>query len=318
MGPELGPSASHTAVPGPPTLLLAGLEGASGSVVGPGGELYVTEGAAGRLSRVDPETGAVATVAEGLPPSLVGIGGAVDVAFLDDVAYVLVTLVDDPLFPTGAVNGIYRVDGPDEFTVIADIGAYNLAHPPTAGFDYFLETGVLYAMEPYRGGFLVTDGHLNRVLYVTLGGQITVFRAFGNIVPTGMEIWGHTIYMTEAGPLPHLPENGKVVSFGPKSSAVAEVASGARLAVDVERGRGNTLFALSQGVFGGGDPGAPASPNTGSLFQVDDSGGLTLVADGLNLPTSLEIIDNTAYVVGLAGEIWTIENIAGPPFGRTH
>jgi hypothetical protein len=37
---------------------------------------------------------------------------------------------------------------------------------------------------------------------------------------------------------------------------------------------------------------------------------------GLDRPTSLEIINNTAYVVTLGGEIWTIDNIAGPPFGR--
>src|SRR5262245_12716042 len=64
------------------TLLASSLQGSSGSAVGPGGALYVTEGAAGRLSRVDPETGAITTVAEGLPPALVGIGGAIDVAFI--------------------------------------------------------------------------------------------------------------------------------------------------------------------------------------------------------------------------------------------
>lgn len=34
--------------------LVEGLEGASGSTVGPGGALYVTEGAAGRVTRIDP------------------------------------------------------------------------------------------------------------------------------------------------------------------------------------------------------------------------------------------------------------------------
>lgn len=45
---------------GEPTasLLASGLEGASGSTVGPGGALFVTEGAAGRISRIDPRTGA--------------------------------------------------------------------------------------------------------------------------------------------------------------------------------------------------------------------------------------------------------------------
>ena len=65
-----------------PTQLVTGLEGGSGSTVGPGGALYVTEGAAGRISRVDPKTGDVTTFASGLPTSIVGFGGAMDVAFI--------------------------------------------------------------------------------------------------------------------------------------------------------------------------------------------------------------------------------------------
>ncbi|MFW6088968.1 MAG: ScyD/ScyE family protein [Gemmatimonadota bacterium] len=298
-----------------PELLVTGLEGASGSTIGPGRTLYVTEGAAGRVSRVDRETGAVTTFASGLPPSIIGVGGAVDVTFLGETAYVLVTLVDDALFPTGQINGIYRVDGPNDFTIIADLGAYNLAHPP-GGFDFFVETGVLYAMESYRGGFLVTDGHLNRVLHVTLDGQITTFRAFGNNVPTGLDVHGKTVYMAEAGPVPHLPEDGKIVTLDPNSMTATPIASGAPLLVDVEFGRGRTLFALSQGTFGGGEPGAPALPNTGALLKVNGDGSLTVLADDVNLPTSVEIVDDTAYVVSLAGEIWRIDDVSAPPHGR--
>jgi hypothetical protein len=68
-------------------------------------------------------------------------------------------------------------------------------------------------------------------------------------VPTGLAVSGNTIYLAEAGPVPHLPQNGKIVSFTPGSPTAADVASGARLAVDVEIGRGRTLFALSQGHF---------------------------------------------------------------------
>ena len=38
----------------------------------------------------------------------------------------------------------------------------------------------------------------------------------------------------------------------------------------------------------------------------------------LDRPTSMEIIGNTAYVVTLGGEVWTIENITSPPFGKSH
>src|SRR5438552_9006233 len=230
------------------TRLVTGLQGAMGSTIGPDGALYVTEGAVGQISRVDPQTGEKTTFASGLPPAIIGIGGAIDVAFIDNIAYVLVTLVSDPLFPSSDVDGIYRVDGPDSFTVVADIGAFNLANPPTIPSQVDVKTGLQFALQTYRGGFLVPDGHLNRVLRVTLDGEVTVLIAFGNIVPTGLEVRGNTIYMAEAGPVPHLPENGKVVSFGPNSPTATEVAAGAPLLVDVEFG-GGRLYALSQGIF---------------------------------------------------------------------
>jgi len=293
-------------------LLVSGLEGGSGSTVGPGGALYVTEGLAGRVSRVDPNTGEVTTFASGLPEAIVGIGGAMDVAFIGNTAYVLVTLVGSDVGGSDVV-GIYRVDDPDSFTVVADIGAFAVANPPSTPFD--LPTGVQYAIETFRGGFLVTDGHHNRVLWVTLDGEVTELIAFGNIVPTGLAVRGDTVYMAEAGPVPHLPETGKVVSFSPKSSTATEVASGGRLLVDVEFGRGSSLYALSQGVWLGGPEGSPASPDTGALLEVNDDGTFALVVDGLDQPTSLEFIQNTAYVVTLGGEIWKIDNVSGPPHG---
>src|SRR5436189_3824249 len=208
------------------TLLVTGLaEGAKGSTVGPDGALYVTEGAAGRISRVDPQTGERTTFASGLPPAIISIGGAfiggaIDVAFIDNIAYVLVTLVS-PDVGGSDVDGIYRVDGPDSFTVVADIGEFNLANPPPTPFD--VPTGLQFALQSYRGAFLVTDGHLNRVLRVTLDGEITVSIQFDNIVPTGLEVRGNRVYMAKAGPVPHLPQDGKVVSFESGSPTATDV-----------------------------------------------------------------------------------------------
>jgi len=298
----------------PPTAtqLLTGLEGGSGSTVGPGGALYVTESAAGRISRVDPKTGEITTFASGLPGSIIGIGGTTDVAFIGGTAYALVTVVGSDVGGSDVV-GIYRIDGPDSFTVVADIGAFALSNPP--GFPIDIPTGVQYALQTYRGGFLVTDGHHNRVYRVTRDGQVSELIAFGNIVPTGLETRGNKVYMAEAGPVPHDPADGKVVAFKSKSPAATEVASGAPLLVDVEFGRGRDLYALSQGSFGGGPPGSPAAPNTGSLVKVNGGGTFSTVVDGLDRPTSVEFIRNTAYVVTLTGEIWNVENPSGPPHG---
>jgi hypothetical protein len=147
--------------------------------------------------------------------------------------------------------------------------------------------------------------------------EVTELVAFDNIVPTGLAVSGNTVYMAEAGPVPHEPEDGKVVSFGPKSPSAMEVASGASLLVDVEFGRGRTLYALSQGVFGGGPAGSPAQPDTGSLVKVNGNGTFTVLADGLDRPTSLEFIGNTAYFVTFGGEIWRFDSVSGPPYGAS-
>ena len=230
--------------------------------------------------------------------------------------HVLDTLEDDPFFPTGEVNGLYRVDGPTDLEIVADIGAFSMANPPQT--DFVLATGVLYAMEPFRGGFLITDGHHNRLLWVSKHGEITEFRTFGNIVPTGLEVHGHTVYMNEAGPVPHHPEDGKIVAIDAKTGTVTPLASGAPLLVDVEFGLGRTLYGLSQGHWSGmfGGDGSPADPLTGSLVKLEADGSFTVLATALNIPTSMEIIGNTAYVVTLLGEVWKIPGISPPPYGR--
>ena len=326
----IGPSESPSLKRGGPhvaaaekQLLVTGLVETQGSAVGPGGDLFVTATTTGSIWRIDPKTGERTLFASGLPPRIRGVGeedlfyigaGVVDVAFIGSTAYALVTGVGEDIGGSEVV-GIYRIDGPNSYTVIADIGAWSAANPPTSSF-FVVPTGWQYAIESYRGGFLVTDGHHNRVLWVSRDGEITELIEFGDVVPTGLAVWGNSIYLAQAGPIPHLPQTGKVVTFQPGQTTATEVASGIRLAVDVEFGRGRTLFALSQGLWEGPFEGAPATPNTGALMRVNADGSLTTVVEGLDRPTSVEIIGNTAYVITLGGEVWTVDTIASPPYGR--
>lgn len=296
-------------------VFVKGLKGGSGSTIGPDGALYVPETIPGRIARVDLKTGAVTTFASGLPKQLtaLGIGGIMDVAFIDKTAFALVTLVGSDWQGTDTV-GIYRIDAPDKFTIIADIGKWSIDNPPPNypnGYD--TATGVQYAMQPYQGGFAVTDGHHNRVLKVGLGGSIAQLIQFDNVVPTGVALLGDTIYVAQAGPLPHKPADGKIVLLEEKSPSAVQVAAGAPLLVDVEFA-GDRLYTLSQGVHQDkpGTEGTPAKPDTGSLVMVNNGGVFATVADGLNMPTSMEIIGDTAYVVTFNGDIYKIENISNP------
>jgi hypothetical protein len=305
-------------VPSAAAQLVTGLAVATGSTVGPDGALYVTEAFAGRVTRVDPSTGATSTLVSGLPDAspLIGIGGPMDVAFLDGVPYVLVSAVGETWLPDPQVDGIYRVDGPSSFEVVADLGTFSANNLPDPSIEIQLLNGLQYALEVFRGGFLVTDGHHNRVLQATLDGQVSEFKAFGNIVPTGLEVRGNTIFMAEAGATPHVPEDGKISAIDAHSGAVTEIASGARLLVDVEFGLGQSIYALSQGVWVSGFPGSPPTSNSGSLVRMNGNGTFTVLVPNLDLPTSFEFIGNTAYVVTLTGTVLAFPNVASPPFGR--
>ncbi|HSP51720.1 MAG TPA: ScyD/ScyE family protein [Cryobacterium sp.] len=292
-------------------LLASGLEGASGGTIGPDGALYVTEGKVGEVTRIDPETGDASTFASGLPAAVIPLGGATDIAFIGHTAYVLVSVVGPDVGGT-EIDGIYRVDDADSFTVIADLGEWSRTHPPATSFD--LDRGVQFALQTVRGGFLVTDGHHNRVLKVSRSGEVSELIGFGNTVPTGLAVADKTVYLAEAGPIPHNPDDGKVVSFPvkrPSAADVSVVAAGFSLLVDVEFGKCGVLYALSQGDSPGDVPaGSPALPDSGELLRTNDDGTFSVVVDGLNLPTSVDFARNTAFIVTLAGEVWTVSGLA--------
>ena len=188
MPPHGAPSRTRSSEePSHPRLLASGLGASTGSTVGPDGGVYVVDGAAGVVRRVDPDTGRTSTVITGLPQQVGPYGGPVDIAFVGRTAYVLVTLVS-PDVGGVSIDGIYRIDAPGRATPIADVGAWSIAHPPAT--DFFVPSGVLYAMQPFRGGFLVTDGHHNRLLRVALDGAISQVVALGNVVPTGLAVRG--------------------------------------------------------------------------------------------------------------------------------
>ena len=74
-------------------------------------------------------------------------------------------------------------------------------------------------------------------------GSIKEVATFGNVVPTGLEVTKHRVFITQSSPIPHEPEDGKVLALHPRSEPT-EVASGASMLIDVERGPGGKLYAL--------------------------------------------------------------------------
>ena len=292
----------------------------SGSTIGPDGALYVTNGNDGTLIRVNPKTGSERVVGSGLPPQVVGIGGAMDVAFIGHRAYVLVTLAGADVGVPDAVMGIYRLKRDGTFSVFADLGTWSAEHPP-ADPDWFLPQGVQYSLDVWRHGFVVADAHLGRLIRVDWRGQISEFVGFAGTdsVPTGLEVANGKVFVATAGPIPHLPSdsaigvvrrNGSVKVVGEWS---ADYAGNRGLIVDVEKGRHHRLYGLLQGHWDleplPANEGLPAAPNTGEIVVVRRDGTFKTVVGGLNQPTSLELVGQVGFVVTVTGTILRIDGL---------
>ena len=212
-------------------------------------------GPSGATVRVDTLTGASTTYASGLPTH--PVGGVFDVAFIDDTAYALVTLVGPDVGGT-ATGGIYRIDDADSSTLVADLATWATTNPPPTSFD--VPSGVQYALEPFGDGFLASDGHHNRLLFVALSGEVFQAAQFGNIVPTGLEVYGSRRTSAERGSIPHDRADGKVVVGSPLAHPVPRGGIG----LQPHRGRRSGVVwpdELSQGDSPGQVPaGLPALP----------------------------------------------------------
>ena len=190
---------------------------------------------------------------------------------------------------------------------------------PADGFPFVVPTGVQFALEPYRGGFLVTDGHHNRVLRVTLDGTVTqtdrVRRRRSDRARRPRE---HDLSRRSRPCAARAAERqDRVLRTGIVDG------DGRRLRRSARRGRRDRPRADAVRPLAGplslrrrsGLRRSSGFTRHGSAHAGERDRRLTTIADELDQPSSLEIIGNTAYVVTLGGEVWTIDDVAGPPYG---
>ena len=197
---------------------------------------------------------------------------------------------------------------PDSFTVIADLGTYSRTHPPCTPFD--VPTGLQFALEPVAGGFLVSDGHHNRILRVSHRGSISELIGFDNVVPGRPGRRRQHGVHGGGGPGPAPPGDRQGRQLPPARHG----RDGRGLRLQPDRGCGarstRALFALSQGDSPGVvPPASPALPDSGELLRVNRDGSFSVVVDHLDLPTSLHFIRDTAFVVTQNGEVWRIPDV---------
>ena len=327
------------------TMLTGGLLSPRGLKMGPDGMIYVAEagtggdiaatagghsGNTGRISKIDPATGARTTVAANLPSNAGDEGDAVgpaDVAFIGNQLYYVQTHAGaDYGFPATTPTGVYKVNANGTVTLLADIGAFNKANPVTPlknGSQQDIEAGGNpYAMDVRNGALYITDGNQNQVLKVTTAGVITRIADFPqHVVTTGIAASGSgPFYVGALGTFPFAPADGRVYSVGDPTGSITQVASGYSSVTDVEMGPGGALYALTFGDQAT-DPNAPApwAFNSGKILKVNTSTGqMSVVVDGFMFTAAMIFSGDTAYISngsvsipGLVdGQIWKIANFS--------
>lgn len=326
------------------TKLATGLLSPRGMKLGPDGMIYVAEagtggttavgsgdnastsGSTGRISKVDPATGTRTTVADGLPSNggMEGdVVGPADVAFIGNQLYYIQTHGGAAYGFPSTPTGLYKVNSNGTTTLVADIGAFNIANPVTdvsSGRQPDIETGGNpYAMTVRDGAFFVTDGNQNQIMKITTAGTITRLNEFpGHPVTTGIGFPnGGPFYVAALGQFPFSPENGKVYQVGYPSGTVSVVASGVSSLTGLAVHNNGNVYVSNFGDQATNPNGPPWQLFTAKIMRVDTtSGKLVPIVSGYVFTTALLFIGDTLYVTndGInafgTGEIWKIANFS--------
>jgi hypothetical protein len=310
------------------TVYATGFNNPRGLKFGPDGNLYVAEGGpggsnstvgqceqvpgpvgpytgsatGGRISRVE-SNGTRTTVTDQFPSSQTSpdlgnlVSGVADVAFIGNTMYALTAGSGCSHGVPNSTNGIFRVSANGSATLVADLSAFQKAHPvahPNPGD--FEPDGTWYSMVAVRGSLYAIEPNHGELDRVTSSGTITrvadISATQGHIVPTAIADHG-VFYVGNLGLFPITPGSSKIIQITP-AGQVHTVASGFTTVTGITFDNRGRMYVLENTVTAGFP-----SPGEGDIVRVS-GGHRDVIASGLALPTAMTFgPDGALYVSNL-------------------
>jgi sugar lactone lactonase YvrE len=312
----VAPAVSHApaTAAGPPAgveVVAAGLTSPRGFAWSPDGSLYMALAGSGGETRIEVAEGftlelglssSVATVADGCATPVVSglvsahwvepgwVWGAMDVAFLGDELYVLVSGAGPTWLSPSSFSGVFLLNDDGTMTMVADLTNWLPDNPPEFIAPDYNSDGSLFDLEAAGDALLLSEAVGGQLLRVTPAGEITEVAdlSVGHLVPTGIAVDGEgNAYVGFETTPPYADGASKVVKVTPDGT-VSDHWTGLTAVTDVVMGPDGTLYAAEMAT-GNMDTEPFLSPGSGRVVRQNGPDGLDEVLTDVAYPVTLGV-----------------------------